>query len=115
MNACASCAISGVAVLPVPIAQTGSYARTRCSCACVASPIASTWQPQDGLGLAGLALLLGLADAGDHAQARVRAHAGPAVRRSSSVSPKYWRRSEWPTTAPCDAELEQHRRRDLAR
>ena len=33
MNACASCAISGVAVLPVPIAQTGSYAMTRLSSA----------------------------------------------------------------------------------
>ena len=31
-NACASCAISGVAVFPVPIAHTGSYAMTSRSC-----------------------------------------------------------------------------------
>ena len=33
----------------------------------------------------------------------------------SSVSPKSWRRSEWPTSVAVDAELAQHRRRDLAR
>src|SRR5581483_10354740 len=32
MNSCASCAWSGVAVRPVPIAHTGSYARTRFGC-----------------------------------------------------------------------------------
>ena len=31
MKACTSCACSGVAVRPVPIAQTGSYATTACS------------------------------------------------------------------------------------
>src|SRR5207237_191378 len=33
MNACPSCAISGVAVRPVPIAHTGSYASMRLGCA----------------------------------------------------------------------------------
>ena len=46
MNACASCAISGVAVLPVPIAQTGSYATVERRVVRPGSPsaIASTWR-----------------------------------------------------------------------
>src|SRR6266542_1043008 len=43
MKACGSRAISGVAVPPVPIAQTGSYAITSPSCPPAASAIASTW------------------------------------------------------------------------
>src|SRR5215204_1335250 len=43
MNACASAACSGVAVLPVPIAHTGSYASTSRSCAPTAKASASTW------------------------------------------------------------------------
>src|SRR5205085_206970 len=43
MKACASCASSGVAVRPVPIAHTGSYASTSPSSPPHASRIASTW------------------------------------------------------------------------
>ena len=55
---------------------------------------------EDVLGLAALALGLQLADARDHAQARRRARARVRCATVSSVSPKYWRRSEWPTSEP---------------
>ena len=51
------------------------------------------------LRLPGLALGLGLADAGDDESPA----SSPAAARfctPSSVSPKSWRRSEWPTIAP---------------
>ena len=66
------------------------------------------------LGLVGVALGLGLADAEDRLRARRRAPPGPcapAPRRSRRSS---WRRSEWPRIDAVDAELDQHRRRDLA-
>ena len=52
------------------------------------------------LGLPRLALGLGLADARDHV--RGPAASAASVRRAtvSSVSPKSWRRSEWPTIVP---------------
>src|SRR6266516_312455 len=95
MNACASCAISGVAVFPVPIAHTGSYARTRLSSASKAescrcntlsvsprsrSPSVSPTQAMTNMPAASAARAL-----------------SPTV---SSVSPKYCRRSECPTIVP---------------
>ena len=97
MNACASCAISGVAVRPVPIAQTGSYASTR---SVVRLEQRRAWRLEDVLRLPGLALLVRLADARDHAQARFERRFGARAATVSSVSPKYWRRSEWPTSEP---------------
>ena len=54
---------------------------------------------QDVLGLPRFALVVRLADARDHAQPRLE---GRRVRLAtvSSVSPKYCRRSEWPTSDP---------------
>ena len=69
---------------------------------------------QLALRLAGLALLLRLADAQDRHAARPRAPRAPSAASAASVSPKCWRRSEWPSTTRAHAELEQHRRRDLA-
>ena len=40
--------------------------------------------------------------------------AGTLRASASSVSPKYCRRSEWPSTTALDAQLDQHRRGDLA-
>ena len=110
MNACASCAISGVAVLPVPIAQTGSYAITSCSwCGSSTASLAA----EDVLGLARLALLVRLADARDHAQAGLERRRGPPGDRLvglAEVLPPLGVADE----RAGDAELEQHRRRDLA-
>ena len=109
-NACASCAISGVAVLPVPIAQTGSYAMT-----------SRSWRrdradlPREHrLGLARLALGLGLADARDHVEPGLERGLGAKAHRLVRLAEELP-----PLGVPDDrtghAELEQHRRRDLAR
>ena len=94
MSACASCACAGVATLPVPMAQTGSYATTillftrnqeRVSSAPPFNEHGRRAPPvglledlndrlelllDDGLGLARLALLERLADAEDNREAR---------------------------------------------
>ncbi len=95
MNACASWAISGVAVLPVPIAQTGSYARTRLSSA----SSTETWRRRTSSvspasRSASVSPTQAITDSPASSAARAR-FATP-----SSVSPKSWRRSECPTIAP---------------
>jgi hypothetical protein len=54
---------------------------------------------QLALGVAALALLLGLADAQDRTSPASSAF-GTLSWSARSVSPKYWRRSEWPRTTP---------------
>ena len=65
MKACASWAWPGVAVFPVPIAQTGSYASTSFSCGPMAAASAPTWRRSTDLRLPRLPLSLELADARD--------------------------------------------------
>src|SRR5581483_395317 len=93
MNACASWAISGVAVLPVPIAQTGSYAITSSGC----GSSAETWRRRTAS-----VSPASRSDSSSPTQAITRSPAAraAAARRAvvSSVSPKYCRRSEWPTS-----------------
>ena len=55
---------------------------------------------QLALGVAAVALLLGLADAQDRQQPGLQ-RAGTFCASAWSVSPKSWRRSEWPSTTPC--------------
>ena len=62
------------------------------------------------LGLARLALGLGLTDAGDDVEARLERSLAPAARTVSSVSPNSWRRSECPTIAPVTPSSSEHRR-----
>ena len=83
MNACASSAISGVAVLPVPIAQTGSYAITSRSCVAGRERDRLDLDLEHELGVPGLALLERLADAGDHAEPRFER--GPRAARDHLV------------------------------
>ncbi len=94
-NACASCAISGVAVRPVPIAQTGSYAMTSRSC----RGRTDTWRSRT-LSVSPASRSASVSPT--HAMtARPASSAASARRRTvSSVSPKSCRRSEWPTIAP---------------
>ena len=97
MNACASCACSGrrgLAGADRPHRLVGDdelLVRLRATATC---------RREHVLGLPRLALGLGLADAGDHHEPGLER--GVARRRPtlSSVSPKSWRRSEWPTIAP---------------
>src|SRR3954469_20548316 len=80
-KASASCAWSGVATLPVPIAQIGSLAATtsgrRAGGNLPRPPVAPLPEPLLGrvarlaLGVAGLAPLLGLAEAEDRHEARL--------------------------------------------
>merc|ERR1719217_1392013 len=73
MYSCVSCAISGVAVSPVPMAQTGSYAMTMLLHLLrrhARQPLAEL-RGAHGKGLARLALLLELADAEDGLEALV--------------------------------------------
>ncbi len=69
---------------------------------------------QHGVGLPRLALGLGLADAGDHCEPRLErrlaAHAHRLVGLAEVLAPL-----GVPDDRALDAELEQHRRRDLAR
>ena len=99
MNSCASCACAGVAVFPVPIAHTGSYAITSRSWAPAAKAIASTWifstssvSPDSRCSSVSPTQAITPRPASSAARAR-RATV-------SSVSPKSCRRSEWPTSAP---------------
>ena len=110
MNACASCACSGVAVLPVPIAHTGSYATTSSLVRLGSARPAAAARPRSRRARAPAS---SLADAGDHAQARLergsaRRRATSRRSRRSAGAARSGRRSRR------DAELEQHRRRDLA-
>ena len=95
MKACASCAISGVAVRPVPIAQTGSYASTRSGMRLEHRELAA----EDVLRLP-----RSRCSFVSPTQAITRRPASSAARARlatvSSVSPKYCRRSEWPTSEP---------------
>src|SRR5437870_1465514 len=95
MKACASCAISGVAVRPVPIAQTGSYASTRSECGSSTDswrPRTSSVSPRSRSACVSPTQAITRRPASSAAQARLAT--------VSSVSPKYWRRSEWPTREP---------------
>src|SRR3954453_12917673 len=99
MKACASCACSVVAVLPVPIAHTGSYARTRPSGSATASAIARTWRSRTcSVSPASRSNSVSPTQAIAHRPDSSAALARCAV--VSSVSPKYWRRSECPTSDP---------------
>jgi hypothetical protein len=100
-KATASWACSGVATLPVPIAQIGSYAMTT-SCSCSAGTSCEPLlhlRAQLALGVAALALLLGLADA-EHRDEAVLSAAGTFCCSALSVSPNSSRRSEWPSSTP---------------
>ena len=55
---------------------------------------------QLALGVAALALLLGLADAEDRLEPGVERRGDLVSASARSVSPKCWRRSEWPSTTP---------------
>ena len=114
MNACASCASSGVAVRPVPIAQTGSYASTsrslrphssRIAATCTRSTISVSPPSRSSCVSPTQAITR---------RARPRARRARARATSASVSPKYCRRSEWPTSEPRTPSAMQHRRGDLA-
>jgi hypothetical protein len=90
-------ASAGVAVRPVPIAHTGSYASTTCptSASVSSASPASSCRSTTASVIAGLALRQRLA----HAQHRdqVRVEARRTLRPvASSVSPKTCRRSECP-------------------
>ena len=111
MSACASCACSGVAVRPVPIAQTGSYAMARRSRLSSCRPSGS---PRPGAG-ARPPSRPPRARARSRPRtrsrgARRRARARRAAAAVASVSSKYWRRSECADDRAVDAELAQHRR-----
>src|SRR4051794_39065335 len=95
MNACASSASSGVAVLPVPIAHTGSYAITRSSC----RSSTLTWRRSTS-SVSPASRCASVSPT--HAITFRPCSRADLLRRAtpSSVSPKYWRRSEWPTIAP---------------
>ena len=67
----------------------------------------------DVLGRAGFALGQRLADADDGRDARASAALALSA-TSASVSPWYWRRSEWPTMRVAHAEFLQHGGRHLA-
>ena len=83
MNACASWAISAVAVRPVPIAQTGSYGEYQVLGVGDALGDRGNLPAKHRLGLPRLALRLRLADAGDDVEAvldrRVRPSCGGRV------------------------------------
>ena len=95
MNACASCAISGVALSPVPIAQTGSYAMTRRS----SCGRAVTWRRRTS-SVSSASRCSSVSPT--HAITPSPAASAASARRAtpSSVSPKSCRRSEWPTSEP---------------
>ena len=113
MNAWASCACSGVAVLPGADRPDRLVREDEPLVPPAASAIASTWTPEHELGLARFALLERLAHARDDAQAlpraRRRVRRAPSRRsRRSTGAARSGRRSRR------HAELDQHRRRDLA-
>ena len=61
-----------------------------------------------------LALGQRLAYAQDRGAGRSRERPGPSCCTASSVSLKYWRRSEWPMITYCNAQLLEHVSGDLA-
>src|SRR5262249_52768510 len=85
----------GVAVRPVPIAQTGSYASTRSGCG---SSTASWHRRTSSVSPASRCSSV----SPTHAITRRPAPSAALARLAtvSSVSPKYCRRSEWPTREP---------------
>ena len=111
MNACTDCAMAGVAVRPVPMAHTGSYAittlpeaissaETFCSAPASCSPHTSRTRPPSYCSL--LSPMHTTATSPASRMARVLRPT------SSSVSPNSSRRSEWPTSAcvaPTDAAM----------
>jgi hypothetical protein len=97
MTACASAAISGVAVLPVPMAHTGSYAMTM-GAACVASMFSNArlvWR-RNTASVSPLSRCSSCSPTQTIGTSLWRSAARSFLFTSSSVSPKYWRRSEWP-------------------
>src|SRR5450432_1417608 len=93
----ASAAMSGVAVLPVPMAQTGSYAITILANCSSLRPAIPFWN-----WLASKASVPPLSRSSrrspTHTMGETPNSSAACVRLStvSSVSPKYWRRSLWP-------------------
>ena len=69
---------------------------------------------QLALGLAALALLLGLAHAEDRLQARRRARRAPSPGARGRSRRSSWRRSEWPSTTPSTPSSVSIARGDLA-
>src|SRR3954454_21447064 len=99
ISPCACRACPADAVWPVPIAQTGSYAITSRSCGPTASFSASTWMRSTSSVCPDSR---SSSDSPTQAITRSPPSRPATVRLAtvSSVSPKYCRRSEWPTIAP---------------
>ena len=96
-TACTCCACSGVAVRPVPIAQTGSYATTTSLMQCPLVWItAASWRltTSSVLSASRSASVSPTQTIGVMPQARA---ALALSATTASVSPWYWGRSEWPT------------------
>ena len=97
MSAWTSCAWSGVAVRPVPIAQTGSYAMTSFAQSAAVTSLRPTfiWRTMTSSSLP--ASRSSSVSPTQTMAVRPAAIAALARRLTvSSVSPKYWRRSLWP-------------------
>ena len=102
MNACASCAISGVAVFaradrPDGLVGDRDLQHVR---RVDAGEAAVELGAETRLGRAAVALGLASRRRTAPARARPRAPRRACARSASSVSPKSWRRSEWPSSTP---------------
>ena len=113
MNACASRAWSGVAVRPVPIAQTGSYASTSRFVLAGGEGNRLHLDLEHELHVARLPLLQRLTDAGDHAEAGLER--GTRSSRDARIRlPEELPALGMADEGPLDTKLDEHLGRDFA-